>query len=201
MQRKLLHDVPHTQVCLRGSLPSALVCPNPDRVHTPNTWTGGPYSSCLCSSSRHLLLRFWALVPKASSCWSTMGLLGTNALLCPFLDRRHRLHSAPIIFPEFQRAGSNGCELGKGGGAGQRRNSQEPIVAGLLGGPVSFHCKGCRFDPWWKRRSHMLSGQRQDEIRQKETMVQPWVKVLVLPQWIHITTSLSYSVDTETPAR
>ena len=122
MQRKLLHDVPHTQVCLRGSLPSALVCPNPDRVHTPNTWTGGPYSSCLCSSSRHLLLRFWALVPKASSCQSTFP--GTRALrpsrtlwgswaqapcYAHFLIAGNRLHSAPMIFPEFQRAGSNGC--------------------------------------------------------------------------------------------
>ena len=66
---------------------------------------------------------------------------------------------------------------------------------------MSFHYKGCRFDPWWKRRSHMWRGQKQDEIKPKETIVQLWVKVPVLPQQIYIIISLSCLVDTEIPAR
>ena len=41
----------------------------------------------------------------------------------------HRLHSAPMTFPEFQRAGSNRCSSGKGGDAQTREEkSKETTV-------------------------------------------------------------------------
>ena len=56
---------------------------------------------------------------------SPVGLLGTNALLCPhFLFLGNGPHSASTAFPKFQRTGLDSCCSGKEGGAKTRE--EEP---------------------------------------------------------------------------
>ena len=152
MQRKPLHSVPPTQVCLRGLLPSALVGPNPDRVHTPNTWTGGPYSSCLVFQllapaeilgwdlhcQRYMRLQAARAPSLVQWYWDQAVCYGAPGHKSPFMSiswlqaigsnqhPRSPLSSKGLV----QMAANEGRE----GVQRQRRNSQETIVAGL---------------PWW----------------------------------------------------